>query len=76
MFSGRIALKRYDYQCIICNIAEGSCIDCDLKTCKDKFHVRCAIQEGLILSNQEEKEHKLTVRVGEDDCKIFCPKHS
>ena len=76
MFSGRLNLKRYEYVCIICKVAEGSCIDCDLKSCKDKFHVRCAIQEGLILSNEEERQQELTLRVGEWDCKIFCPKHT
>ena len=56
MFGGRLALRRYDYRCIICKQPEGRCIDCDLKSCKDKFHVRCAIQEGLILSNEEERQ--------------------
>jgi NuA3 HAT complex component NTO1 len=54
MFSGRLNLRRFEHLCSLCNIKEGSCIDCDLPSCKTRFHVRCAIEAGLIMSNEDE----------------------
>ena len=65
-------MMRYDYLCSICKENEGSCIDCDYNKCSRKFHVRCAINDGLILSNEDMKE----LRLDKWDCKVFCSKHT
>lgn len=39
--------------CNICNVKEGSCIQCDYKDCLCSFHVRCAKMKGLIGSWEE-----------------------
>jgi len=36
------------------------------------MHVRCAVNKGLILSNEDMQDS----RIGEWDCKIFCDKHT
>ena len=72
MYGGTLNMDRFDMNCSICKIPEGSCIDCDYTGCQKGFHVRCAVNQGLILSSEDMQE----LRVGEWDCKIFCDKHT
>ena len=72
MYQGKLNLDRYSLVCSICKVKEGSCISCDYHTCSKSFHVRCAMQNGLILSSEDMSEF----RIGDWDCKIFCDKHT
>jgi len=72
MFSGNLNLTRFDLNCSICKVSTGSCIDCDYPACSRSFHVRCAINQGLILSSEDMQDSRL----GEWDCKVFCQKHT
>eukprot|EP00347_Sterkiella_histriomuscorum_P015994 403354906 len=71
-FEGKLDYERFSLTCYICNIKQGACIQCDLKSCQKAFHVRCAIKERLIVSTEEMED----LRLGSWDVKIFCGKHT
>lgn len=72
MFGGTLNYERFELKCYICKQLQGSCIQCDFKCCKRSFHVRCAIQEKLIVSNEEMEELRLSTW----DIKVFCHQHT
>ena len=47
---GAINRERFNIKCSICKEPKytGSVLHCDYKTCGYCFHVRCAIEKGLI----------------------------
>ena len=52
---GNLTKKRFSLSCTFCNRKGkrnrgGSCIQCDYKDCTVSFHVRCAINHGIIKS--------------------------
>ena len=51
---------------------QGACIQCDFNTCKRSFHVRCAMNEKLIVSNELMEELRLSTW----DIKVFCHLHT
>jgi hypothetical protein len=61
-------------KCYICHQEkkQGSCIQCDFSGCKRAFHVRCAINEKLIVSNEEMEQ----LRLDTWDIKVFCHIHT
>lgn len=65
-------MERLNLTCYICKIKQGSCIQCDFKKCSKPFHVRCAIKQNLIVSNEEMEK----LRLDEWDIKVFCHKHT
>jgi len=68
MFGGKLNYQRFELKCYICHQQQGSCIQCDFKSCKKAYHVRCAIKESLIVSNEEMEELRLSTW----DIKVFC----
>ena len=71
-YGGRLDYNRFELTCYLCRVKQGSCIQCDYKSCQKAFHVRCAIDEKLIVSAQEMDELKL----GDWNIKVFCGKHT
>ncbi len=72
-FGGTLDFERFNLKCTICQEQHGSCIECDISTCRTPFHVRCAIKEGLILSEEEMTSKQ---KLKDWDIKIFCKKHT
>jgi hypothetical protein len=61
---GKINSSRKDMRCVYCEkrktaFKQGhSCIECDFKECSTRFHVRCAIKNGLIYDEDKmDEEH-------------------
>lgn len=72
MYGGSLNFERFELKCYICKVNQGACITCDFKMCKRAYHVRCAIKEKLILSNEEMEELRLSAW----DIKVFCHQHT
>jgi len=48
------AYTRKDLQtCNLCGISYGLCIKCDDTKCNFKFHICCAIKDGLIRADED-----------------------
>lgn len=47
---GKPCMDKFKLQCSICRDPKltGYCFECDYKQCKIAFHIRCAIDRGLI----------------------------
>jgi len=71
-YGGALDYERFSLKCYICKVQQGSCIECDLSSCKKPFHVRCAIGKDLIMSANEMDEE---MRLGVWECKVYCNKH-
>lgn len=71
---GNLSKAKEKLFCYICRQkGAGSCIQCDYKSCEKSFHVRCAIDRGLIkdwelMNDQREDEESY-------ECFIFCESH-
>lgn len=71
-FSGTLDYSRFDKECSICKVKQGSCISCDYKGCNKYFHVRCAMKQKFILSHCEMEAN---LKVGDWDIKVYCQTH-
>ena len=72
MYGGKLDMGKFNLNCHLCKKTEGQCLKCDSKLCTNYFHVRCAIQNELIIDT-EQMDNEL--RLGEWECKVFCEKH-
>ena len=54
---GSIQPWRFQLECTFCE-AQGVCINCDFRQCNKTFHVRCAIENGLIRDVADMHRHK------------------
>ncbi len=74
MIEGAINKERFDLKCGRCRVPEGSCIQCDYKSCSSSVHVRCAIRSGRI-----ESWDKMHDKIGNPDeadwLPVFCAGH-
>ena len=66
--------SRFELRCGRCQKKEGSCIQCDYKTCTSSFHVRCAIR-----ANRIEMWDTMLDKIGNPEntetIPVFCAKH-
>jgi hypothetical protein len=73
---GKTNPDRYRFGCSICKSSKfqgTSTITCDYKECTNSFHIRCAIDKGLIKDWESMNENR---EVEESyECFIFCSKH-
>ena len=73
VIEGAINKERFDLKCGRCRVSEGSCIQCDYKSCSTSYHVRCAIRMGRI-----ECWDKMHNKIGNDEAEwlpVFCAGH-
>jgi hypothetical protein len=72
--AGDLLPTKMNLFCYICRKkACGGCIQCDYKSCEKAFHVRCAIDKGLINNWEQMNEQRENEEAHE--CFIFCDSH-
>jgi hypothetical protein len=71
-YGGQLDFTRFNLVCYICKEKTGSCIECDLHTCRRPFHVRCAVKHDLIVDHSMMDE---SMRLGDWECKVYCQTH-
>ena len=75
MVTGKIDQDRKGLPCHLCKLVAGKnskkyLIQCDFKNCRLSFHIRCAMQHGLIKSWEDMLKHRETDK--STDLFIFC----
>ena len=69
---GKLRFDHYSLTCEICNKKQGACIQCDYRDCTAAFHVRCAIDAGIIREQTEALQRDNTDPY---QMYLFCTKH-